>query len=306
MYPLHTVEGLLFRSYLANYNLSLLHTCIRSATEAYENEAWQKAAFAKSTYEFKKRVLAAGEKTRRTLDTYTVMGVRMLPFFENDYPATLRVLKDYPPLLFVQGQLPTLPLAAVVGTRQPSPLAGVKVAAIVRILAQKGWGVLSGLALGIDTLAHASALHSHAYTLAVLPTAIGTLYPPENEPLAEAILREGGALLSELAPGLHPVANTFVLRNRIQAALSTLVLPVEMGRDSGTSHTLAYARRYHKTIILCLPGTTEIDQHLPQYEGLLAAIKRGRRKEGSPLVVLKTWQDLAAQLSIPAPPPTLF
>ena len=177
--------------------------------------------------------------------------------------------------------------AAVIGKRDVSPLAAGKTEDIVRTFTSQGFGILSGLAIGIDTLAHTAAIHQGAYTVAVLPKPLNYIYPPENNLLASSIMHHGGALISEQAPAYSSVANSFVLRNRIQAALSDYVIPVEMGLKSGTQYTIQYAVRYGRKIIFCLPDVMEIDHFLPYYEGIIADVKKYKSKADASIIVIK-------------------
>jgi DNA processing protein len=94
-------------------------------------------------------------------------------------------------------------------------------------------------------------------------------------------------LITEQAPNYAPVANPFVLRNRIQAALSDYIVPVEMGKDSRTRHSVHYAVKYRKTVILCMPNSFEIDHYLPQYEGIVVCAMKYRTKRNSKVIIIR-------------------
>jgi DNA protecting protein DprA len=290
MYSINSIEGLLFRSYVTGYNLSVLHKIITSGNDDFENELFHRASFSHSELDFTRKINYAKEKTERALKMLNAMGVKIIAHYEKDYPANLLTIKDFPPLLFVKGTLPTMPCAAIVGSRKISPLAEAKTDFIVKTFSAHHYGIVSGLALGIDTMAHKAALQNKGYTAAILPASLDKIYPLENLELSKAILDGGGALVSEQAPFLQPVANPFVLRNRIQSAFSHWVVPVEMGRESGTLYTLQYALKQNKKLLLCLPGTTEIDHHFSFYEGILTSVKKFKNKNG--VVVIKDMQAL--------------
>lgn len=278
MQSIHSIEGILFRSYLTGYNLSLLHKFIKAGDNNFEDDLFRKAAFAHSDFDFERKASYAKEKTERAMKMLNVLGINIIAHFEKEYPCQLKTLKDFPPLLFVKGTLPHIPCAAVVGSRQTSPLADAKTNFITKALINHGYGIVSGLALGIDTMAHKAALQYKGYTAAVVPTSLDRIYPSENINLSKAILEHGAALVSEQAPFMNPVANPFVLRNRIQSAFSDWIIPVEMGKESGTMHTLQYAEKQNKKIILCLPGPDEIDHHLSHYEGIIIAAQKFKKK----------------------------
>lgn len=126
------------------------------------------------------------------------------------HPSFLHSIKDFPPLLFIKGNLPATNYAAVVGTREPSPLAKDKTDFIVKAFAEHNFGILSRLASGIDTLAHEAAIKSNTVTAAVLPTPVDNIFPKENLLLANTIIEKGGCIISEQAPNYAPVANPFV------------------------------------------------------------------------------------------------
>ena len=281
MHPINTVEGLLFRAYLSGYNLSFLHRCINLKDEEIDTPGYRQAAHASSDLDFEKKT----DRAKRLTDILIHQSGKneILPFFHPQYPKQLLTIKNYPQLLFVKGQLPFHKCAAIIGTRDPSPFAAQKTNKVVNIFAEQDYGIISGLALGIDTLAHEAALQCRTYTAAILPRPIDHIYPEANKALAQRIIENGGALISEQAPNFAPVGNSFVLRNRIQAAMSTVVMPIEMGKDSGTYHTINFAIKYGRKTIIPKPTGHETKLHALQYEGLLQAIKKCK---GSPHFVL--------------------
>jgi len=295
MNPINTIEGLLFRSYLCCYNLSLLHKCIQASLEDFDNESFVRSALCKTTKEFDKAKMRAHRMTEDYLNYCAKNNIQVIAHFHEAFPPQLKRMKDFPPLLFIKGVLPPNKCAAVVGKRAVSPLAADKTNAIVKLFAEEGFAIVSGLALGVDTLAHEAALKCKGFTSAILPKPVADIYPPENISLANRILDQGGALISEQAPHYHSVANAFVLRNRIQAALSEYIIPVEMGTQSGTMYTLKYAARYKKKILLCLPGRLEIDQFLPYYEGLLTAVKKWKSSQNN-IIILKSTNEIKHHL----------
>lgn len=186
-------------------------------------------------------------------------GLRLLTHPEDAYPAALRDLPDAPPTLFVRGQLDwmTLPATAVVGTRHPSPAGKNAARKIGYALAQQGYAVISGLALGIDAEAHSGALIAEGTTAAVLGGGIRQIYPVENQKLAGMILRvRRGALLSETEPDANPSASRLVARNRIIAALAQQVIVVESDDDGGAMHAARRALELGRAVCtLDLPAS---------------------------------------------------
>jgi DNA processing protein len=159
------------------------------------------------------------------------------------YPAQLRRgLSDWPSVLFARGALvPRIQTAgvAIVGTGWPRPERRDLARQIACELARRGLTIVSGLALGIDAAAHRGALEAGGRTLAVLGCGLKRIYPEENAPLVEEIVRDG-AVLSETHPEMMVAPQRLVARNRIISGLSQAVIVVEAGQDSGS---LIAARR---------------------------------------------------------------
>jgi DNA processing protein len=134
-----------------------------------------------------------------------------------------------PPVLFCKGYFKNEKNIAIVGTRKASKFAKSTVDWVTKIFASKGFGIVSGLAVGIDSMAHLAAINYEAYTIAILPNSIDYIYPKENYKLANDILESGGCILSELPVGINRGKRAFVERNRLQTAISEYVVPIEMG-----------------------------------------------------------------------------
>lgn len=289
MNSINTIEGLLFRSYLTGYNLSFLHKCIQGNDDDYTSEKFRKASFGISDFQFERNVSRAKDLTERYLQYCERNGINITAHFDKCYPSDLRTIKDFPPLLFSKGNLPSTNFAAIVGTREPSPLATDKTDFIVKTFAEHNYGIISGLASGIDTLAHKAAIKNHLLTAAVIPTSMDNIYPKENLQLAKTIIETGGCIISEQAPNYAPIANPFVLRNRIIAALSQYLIPVEMGKDSGTRYSVHYAVQYARKIIFIKPGVEELNHYINHYDGIIICMKKYRKK--SNIIFTKDLQE---------------
>jgi len=177
-------------------------------------------------------------------------GINMVSWHSPAYPPLLREINDPPVLLFFRGVLPNpeTPLAAVVGTRKPSPQAAAQAFDIAKGLARGGISVVSGLAFGIDAAAHRGNIEGGGATVAVLGSGVDEVYPSSNRPLARRILETGGALLSEYPPGAAPRKWTFPARNRIIAGLSRGVLIAEAPQKSGALITARFALDYNRDL----------------------------------------------------------
>ena len=191
---------------------------------------------------------------------------------DGDYPASLATIENPPDVLFMRGSLPPpdTPVIAIVGSRRATRYGFSQARRIARELAEKGVTIVSGLARGIDAAAHWGALDAHGRTVAVLGSGVGNLYPPENKELAERILAEGGAIVSELAPDAPPFPYHFPVRNRIISGLSDGVLLIEAQRKSGPHFTVDYALAQGREVF-ALPGNVDA----PGSELPLALLKEG-------------------------------
>ncbi|QFS59099.1 DNA-protecting protein DprA [Pantoea dispersa] len=171
------------------------------------------------------------------------------------YPARLREISRYPAALYIAGDLSALatPQLAVVGSRHCSPYGREWGSWFTQQLALSGLTITSGLARGIDGVAHRAALEVQGKTLAVLGSGLNHLYPKSHQPLAQEIIANGGALVSELPLSMAPHAVNFPRRNRIISGLSHGVLVVEASLKSGSLVTARYALEQNRNVY-ALPG----------------------------------------------------
>lgn len=193
---------------------------------------------------------------QRELERLAAAGVAALSWHDTRYPDRLKETADAPPVLYVRGSLPLEdePSVAVVGTRRPTDYGYRVTADLCAALAGRGITVVSGLALGIDSRAHKSTLDAGGRTVAVLGNGLDTVYPRENLRLAERIVAEGGAVVSEFALGARPEASNFPRRNRIISGMTLGTLITEAGETSGTRWTVYHALEQNREIF-CVPGS---------------------------------------------------
>lgn len=183
------------------------------------------------------------------------LGVQVLTWDDDDYPRNLRVIAQPPPVLYFWGTLTPGDewAVAVVGTRHGTPYGREAARELSAALAANGVTVVSGLARGVDAIAHKAALDAGGRTLAVLGSGIDQLYPPEHAPLAEAIARSG-AVISDYALGTPPDSVNFPPRNRIISGLSKGVLVIEAGEGSGALITSDFAAEQGRDVF-AVPGS---------------------------------------------------
>ena len=182
--------------------------------------------------------------------------IRAVTINDEEYPKLLREIPDPPFVLFVRGKIPEFSprSLSVVGTRKHSAYAKVATEQIVGELVRRGFVIVSGLALGIDALAHETALRAGGTTVAYLGSSVAQkeIYPVNNQKLAEEIITRGGAVISEYPPGFEPTVYSFPLRNRLIAGSTPGTLIIEAPAGSGSLITADNAREYNRAV-LCIP-----------------------------------------------------
>ena len=189
--------------------------------------------------------------------------IQVLTWEDEAYPHRLKEIDQPPPVLYQRGSL--LPedewAVAIVGTRRVTAYGRQVAEELASALARNGVAVVSGLARGIDSIAHQAAVNAGGRTIAVMGTGVDKIYPPENSRLAEQILQQG-ALVSDYAPGTPPDGVNFPPRNRIISGLSLAVVIVEAGLTSGALITAAFAAEQGREVF-AIPGNI----HAPQSQG---------------------------------------
>lgn len=223
--------------------------------------AWEADAADLRAAGLDRRSLANLLAARRSLDLEQELerleqiAATVLTWESPDYPLNLRNVYDPPPVLYVRGQL--LPeddwAVAVVGTRRATVYGKEAARRLAGDLARNGVTVVSGLAIGIDSVAHQAALDAGGRTLAVLGSGVDVIYPEQNRRLAEAIL-EQGALISEYPLGTRPERSNFPPRNRIISGLALGVVVVEAGARSGALITADFALDQGREVF-AVPGS---------------------------------------------------
>ncbi len=180
-------------------------------------------------------------------------GIQTVTVVDSNYPANLRAIYNLPPMLFVRGRLldEDAKAVAIVGTRTASDEGLHQARQLAAGVASRGITVLSGLARGIDTVAHEATLETGGRTIAVLGHGmLHKIYPPENEGLARRIVDSGGALVSQFWPDAPPTKFTFPMRNVVMSGMSVGTVVVEAGSTSGAKLQARYALEHGKRVFL--------------------------------------------------------
>ena len=201
---------------------------------------------------------------------------------ESGYPEKLKVYKGMPKGLYFLGRLPDKdrPSVAVVGARRSDSYGNETARTFAKELAAKGVQIISGMAWGIDGMAHEGALEAGGDTFAVLGCGVDICYPAGHRRLYERIMEKGG-ILSEQPPGMPPIAGHFPARNRIISGLSDLVLVVEAKEKSGSLITADFALDQGKDIFAVPGRVTDV-----RSKGCLNLIRQGAGVADSPQAVL--------------------
>lgn len=223
------------------------------------------------------------------------MKVNSLKHDASDFPDILRWIPSPPKELFWLGAHPSSllsqPRVAIVGSRKVSTYGRAVTEQLAGQLARLGVVIVSGLALGVDSVAHQAALDSGGLTIAVLPTSLDQIYPASHLNLARQIVERGGCLTSEYPPGTEAFPSNFIARNRLVSGLADVLLITEAAKNSGTMHTAGFALEQGRTV-MAVPGNI----NSPGSEGCNNLIKTGAAPvTGLEDVLFALGLDLGAQ-----------
>lgn len=181
--------------------------------------------------------------------------IELITIKDKKYPKLLKEIFNPPPALYVRGNIDINPSIGVVGTRKYSPYGKQAVEHIVRDLALSKITIISGLALGIDALAHNETIRNNGQTYAILGSGVNqnSIYPTNNRIIAERILENNGAIISEYPYGTPPLKQNFPARNRIISGLSIATLVIEAPKESGALITANFALEQNRDVF-AVPG----------------------------------------------------
>jgi DNA processing protein len=204
-------------------------------------------------------------------ESIQAQGIKVLTWMDEDYPRRLKEIDQSPPVLYLLGEMKTDDdwAVAIVGTRRVTAYGRQVTEEIATSLAQSGLTIISGLARGVDSIAHLAALNAGGRTMAVLGNGVDIIYPAEHRHLTEKII-EAGALISDYPPGTAPEAVNFPPRNRIISGLSLAVIIVEAGEKSGALITANFAAEQGRDVF-AVPGNI----NAPQSVGTNRLIQQG-------------------------------
>ena len=212
-----------------------------------------------------------GVSLDRVWENIEKQDIKILTWEDEVYPQRLKEIDQPPPVLYIRGEyLPDdLFAVAIVGTRRVTPYGRQITEELSSFLAANNMTVISGLARGVDAVAHQTTLKAGGRTIAVLGSGVDKIYPPEHRALADQIV-ERGAIVSDYAPGTPPEASNFPPRNRIISGLSLAIIVVEAGETSGALITAEFAAEQGREVF-AVPGSI----FAPQSKGTNKLIQNG-------------------------------
>jgi DNA processing protein len=217
------------------------------------------------------KVPGIGSKTARTVTESNAVnaaeaelkfaekhGIQVISYVDDDYPANLKASESAPLIIYKRGQLDLNlhPSIALVGTRKPSEKGRAWARRFARFFAKEGFNVVSGLAFGIDSEAHDTALSCGGITTAILAHGLDTIYPRQHHTKANRILESGGALITEFPSGTKPDAYNFPARNRIISGLCNATVVIEAREKGGAQITARFAFEQDREVY-ALPGAID-------------------------------------------------
>lgn len=218
-----------------------------------------------------KDIVLAKEFANKNIEISQNKNHSIISIFDDSYPGILKATEDRPVILYCAGDVKILnqKSLAVIGTREPTEHGQIIASNITKWFSDKGWNIISGLAKGIDSIAHRTAIENQGKTVAVMAQGLEKIYPAENKKLALDIIDNGGLLISEYSYGSHTFRNNFVQRDRIQAGLSAAVLMVQSDLKGGSLHASRSAINYGRYLIIPNQSNRDIINNEPKIQANL-------------------------------------
>jgi DNA processing protein len=264
----------------------------RLLLDAFGNaeQAWHAPAEALRQAGLSSRIIEGLQKVRasdrleRAWQQIQSQGIQVLTWEQAAYPRLLKEIEQPPPVLYACGEVTENDdwAVAVVGTRRVTAYGRQVAEDLAAAMARNGVSVVSGLARGVDAIAHQACLKNGGRTLAVLGSGVDHIYPPEHRRLAQEIAAHG-AILSDYPPGTPPEAANFPPRNRIISGLARATVVVEAGLSSGALITATFAAEQGREVF-AVPGVI----YAPTSQGTNHLIQQGARPYLSPQDILES------------------
>ena len=227
---------------------------------------------------------------KKYLDYMEKYGISIVTCYDSDYPEKLKNITNRPIVLFYKGDISIVDeySIAIVGSRNCSDYGRKCSEFISNEIAKRKICIVSGLAIGIDSIGHITALNNKSNTIAVIGNGLDNIYPSKNKKLAESIIKNGGLIMSEFVIGTKPFKQNFPRRNRIISGLSDSVIVIEGSKKSGSLITAGYAIEQGKEVF-AVPGSI----FSPNSEGTNELIKDGANLLTSTDDVIRTIDEMS-------------
>ncbi len=291
------MEGILYDIWLSlcfPFGSRILGKLLREfpAEEIYRHKG-EPRALGLSEKDGKRLLSVSDDRPKRMLEKCEKEGIEVIGYGDARYPSSLKEIIDSPAVLYVKGHLPDLDRRlsiAVVGTRNATPYYQSVTGNLSYQLAKAGAVIISGLALGADSFAHAGALKASGVTIGIAACGLDISYPKGNEAMREQILKDG-AIISELPLGTKVSSGYFRVRNRLLAALSQGVLITQAPLRSGTLLTANHALEQNKDLF-CVPPA---DIYSPECMGVAKLIRDGAKSVFSVYDILEEYSSRYVQ-----------
>ncbi|MBV8255706.1 MAG: DNA-protecting protein DprA [Chitinophaga sp.] len=221
-------------------------------------------------------------------------GVQVIFYGDDNYPIRLKHCADAPSLLYFKGNSPlhASRMVSIVGTRQPSPYGSKVCVQLVQELCKAGITIVSGLAYGIDILAHRTAVEKGCPTIGVLAHGLDRIYPPAHMEIAREMMHCGG-LLTDYRSKTQPDKQNFPRRNRIVAGLTDATIVIESGLKGGSLITAELAGGYNRDVF-CIPGHVD-DWHASGCHELIRQHKAVLVTGAADILQAMRWEETAAR-----------
>ncbi|GAB4291730.1 MAG: DNA-processing protein DprA [Ignavibacteriaceae bacterium] len=232
------------------------------------------------------------QKVEKLLQRIEKINFQIVSIWDEEYPPLLKKIYDPPLLLYVSGKFNDMDKysVAIVGTRTPTNYGRIQTEKIANDLSKQGITIVSGLARGIDSIAHKTALKSGGRTIAVTGSGPDVIYPPENKDLFKNISGTG-VVITEYEPGTKPDVQNFPRRNRIISGLSLGTVVIETGEAGGAMQTAAFALDQNREVF-AVPGNLGVKQS----EGTNLLIQKGEAK------LIRSAEDILEELELKLKP----
>ncbi|KGQ29354.1 DNA-processing protein DprA [Gallibacterium anatis] len=240
-----TLKNIAVNTNNANLTIDFLFNHDKKIKKALENSnAWDESL----------------EFVEEQIDYAKEYNVKIISILDECYPALLQKSKHDPSLLFIKGALHTYPenTVGIIGTREPTPHGKIITERVAQFFIENNWSIVSGLAIGCDSIAHQAAVNNKSHTVAVLAHGLETIAPKQNKKLAEDILENGGMLVSQFPfkSDIRPI--NFVVRDKVQAGLSQGIIMIQSDINGGSLHASRAILSDNRW--LSVPNPTQLDR----------------------------------------------